>query len=121
MGGRIYGSSYFFSRFQQGFNFFQSGKIPGGRIYLKVQILVREIRAMNIPYNEIYERRSMERIGDQTWKELLQSVGKNVEAAGRMLQRKPAFTSEELSELQQTLETSAETIKRVRTSAADQV
>lgn len=48
------------------------------------------------------------------WKTLTQEVGAVVEASGRMLKRKPAFTHEELTELQDALNTAAKTIQIVR-------
>jgi cytochrome c556 len=63
----------------------------------------------------------MEKIGDQSWKELLKIVGKTVEDSGRMLRRESPFTAEELKDLQRTLEHSANTLKIIRKSADKEV
>lgn len=56
-----------------------------------------------------------------SWKILLQEVGKNAEDAGRMLQRRPAFTKEELRGLESALRNAARTVKIIRKTAAGEV
>lgn len=51
---------------------------------------------------------------DNEWKELTQEVGKVVEASGRMLQRKPALTKQDLTDLRDTLNHCAEVVQTVR-------
>jgi hypothetical protein len=63
----------------------------------------------------------MELIGEQTWKELLQACGKNVEDVGRMLRREQAFTDQDLENLQVSLKQAVNTIQIIRERAAEQV
>lgn len=53
---------------------------------------------------------------DAEWTELMHELGKVVEASGRMLQRKPAFTKEDLTDLRNTLNHAAETVQTIRDS-----
>ncbi len=51
---------------------------------------------------------------DSEWTELMREVGANVEAAGRMLKRKPPFTKQDLTELRDALNDSAKTVQMIR-------
>lgn len=51
---------------------------------------------------------------DEQWKELTIEVGKVVEASGRMLQRKPALTKQDLTDLSESLRDCSEVVQRVR-------
>ena len=51
---------------------------------------------------------------DPDWQLLMLEIGKVVEASGRMLQRNPAFTKQDLTELRDTLNHAAEVVQIVR-------
>lgn len=51
---------------------------------------------------------------DQDWTDLQHEIGKVVEASGKMLQRKPAFTKQDLTDLRDTLNHAAEIVQIVR-------
>jgi hypothetical protein len=51
---------------------------------------------------------------DEEYRVFFQELGKNVEAAGRQLQRRPALTLDDLDVIAEVLDISAETIRTVR-------
>lgn len=61
----------------------------------------------------------MERIN--VYKELLKTVGKNVEEIGKNLARDEEFTNEELQDLENALLRSSSTIKQIRDKTSGKV
>jgi hypothetical protein len=53
-------------------------------------------------------------IMDDEWTELRKEMGKVIEATGRMLQRNPALTKQDLTDLRDTLSHGAEMVQIIR-------